>query len=281
VPTGTLAADQTNSTNVTDMYSVLWNGASPSWIDLKQGELINRDRPRNQLLTKTVVAVLDCWFVAASLAVVITSPAWVTNMLYFPNGTVMAGLVNPSSPLAIATVFDPNTHTPYNFSTTVAKRSATEDTPGGIWWHSAITQSVSLMAASGVSVDGFLPDGGVDPSGGSGYKGLSLLTPYPSTRRDTANYTSIDEFFSDLSKGYWTPIVVSTWGNVGTTTPFQIGANHDYAVMSSTDYGNGTRTVTLRNPWGRTEAYDVEDLWDNIEAVGYLTDWNYLSWPGS
>jgi hypothetical protein len=226
------------------------------------------------------VKVLDCWLVAASLAVVITSPSWVENMYYFPNGSSMANLSYPSSDLAVVTVFDPTSYVAHNFTTTIANESTTEDDPGGVWWHSAMTQALQLLGTV-TYVDGITSSGGIDPNGGSGYLALSALTGYPAIRRATTNYTSSDEFFSDCSKGYWTPVVLSTCGSVGTTTPYQIGANHDYAVMYTNDHGNGNRTVTLRNPWGRTEWYDLEDLMANIYGLGHLTDWNYLSWPGT
>lgn len=226
--------------------------------------------------------VLNCWMVAATLSVVISSPQWVMHQIRFPNGTSMAGLEKPESSTAIVTVFDPKTFKPFNFTVASDDRDlpqyglSLEDRPGAPWWHAALTMGLYRLGGT-VPVVGIQPNGTINKAGGSAWQALAALTGKESTFTLSEDITS-DRFFELAQKSYYSPIVVTT-PSFRDTKP--LDQSHGYAVMAATDYGNSTRTITLRNPWGRTEVVELEAARKATHYIGYLKDTPVLSWPNN
>jgi len=118
------------------------------------------------------------------------------------------------------------------------------------------------------------------PYQGSAAIVLSVLTGYEGTTNPPESYGgSLDLYFADLSKAPSTPVIVSTIGVITNSSP-PLEADHDYAILSTNDDGDGKRTVTARNPWGATDVFQLADIWSATRVVNHLTDWNELVWPG-
>ena len=208
------------------------------------------------------------------------SPWWVENLFYWPNGgPTLAGEDNPASNTVDVTIFDPYNYTMHNFTATIFNESTTEDNPGGCWWHSALSQGL-LELGSVENTYGVNSDETWFSNSGSAALALAALTGYPAISNQIANYPDEDAFFYDLLKANTTPIVLSSNEQVKTTLPSQIAPTHDYAVMNATTLPNGTRGVTVKNPWGDFEGYQLQSLVDNCFYLYHLTEWNELSWPG-
>ena len=227
-----------------------------------------------------IARVLNCWFDAVTIAVVSVSSWFVQNTFYWPDGPTMAGMTNPASRTVTVTLFDPNTYEPHNLTANIANESTTEDTMGGCWWHDAITQAALQLGAT-VNIEGIYPNSTfVKDSGATSCEsGLSLVTGYPAQADLASGYSDVGAFFDDINKANNTPIVVSTVEQVTQMAEPKMWSNHGYPVLYATDYGNGTRTATLRNAWGVTDEFQIEDVWKNTYYLNHLTDWKQLNWP--
>lgn len=223
------------------------------------------------LLADSAVFVLNCWMVAATLAVSMSSPSWVMSQITYANGTAMRGVARPMAPDARVTVFDPRTLKPYQFVVSADDRELpqfdlkNEDRPGAPWWHAALTMALYRLGAT-VPVVGIQSNGTINPAGGSAWQTLAALTGKEATYTLSAE-TTPDQFFQIAQKAYYTPIVVTT-PSYRDVEP--LDKSHGYAVMWATDYGNSTRTITLRNPWGRTEEIELNAVRNATNYIGYL-----------
>ena len=191
----------------------------------------------------------------------------------------MAGQWSPASDTAIVTLWNPSTDEPLNFTVSIYSKSKTEDHPYGNWWNSAITQAMQQMAGI-TDIFGIFPNGTIWRDEGLPSVPMAMMTGYPVTTKKTSEYESIDEWFDDLTKGIYTPVVVSTNNQVAQTEPKLYG-DHAYAVLNTTDEGNGIRYVTVRNPWGATDNFDQWVLFNNTYYVNYLTNFDWLQWNGN
>ncbi|KAL7425197.1 hypothetical protein Q5752_000885 [Cryptotrichosporon argae] len=236
----------------------------------------------------------DCWFAAASIAVTYVSPTWTENMFYFPPDATapnanasMANLTSPSSYTAVYSIFDHNTLQPSNFTATVANESTTEDTPGGYWWHSAVMQALYFLAwanpsddgADGSTIDGVFTNWTFVPYKGDAYNGLTILTGIEATSTYTADLTP-DELFAILTRAPSTPVTISTPSTVNTSAWPPIEPDHAYAVLYTETFDDGSRNVTVRNPWGATDPFTFEYVWQNTYSVQHLANFESLVWNG-
>ena len=222
----------------------------------------------------------NCWWDAASIAVVRISPWWIENLFYWPGGgPTLAGEDNPASNTVNVTIFDPYTYSPRNFTATIFNESTSEDNPGGCWWHSALSQGI-LELGDVEDIYGVNPNETWTLNTGSASLALAAMTGYPAMANQVSDYTDQDAFYNDLVKADTTPIVLSSNEQVGSTIPSQLAPTHDYAVMNATTLPNGTRGATLKNPWGDYEGYQLQSLMENCFYLHHLTEWNELNWPG-
>lgn len=231
-----------------------------------------------------VVKVADCWLAASSLAVVQASEDWMSHLFYLPNGTSLSGQYQPTISEVRVLLWDPVTRKDQFFPASVFNQSKTEDRPGERWWNSAIMQA--MIQLGGVTRIGgiFGNNATIDESGGDAAAALSALTGYPSLFKKYNDYggdTSM--LYSDLEKAYAykTPIVISTKVNttVGNTFPnSSLHGSHAYAVQWTRDFGNGNRTVVLKNPWGFSMQASLDDIMENMNRVVYLDNFRELNW---
>ncbi|WWC88828.1 uncharacterized protein L201_003741 [Kwoniella dendrophila CBS 6074] len=240
----------------------LWNESGPSVRDVKQ------------------VKTLNCWWAASSLAVLISSQKWVEGMIKYNNGSEMTGLSWPTESSVSVTVWNPNDGSQKTFNAEHEYISQTEDHPLGNWWHDAIGQAARSLAKDGSSIVGITnntenPDW--DPNNGSAKTGLKILTGFE-TDVKYREFISIDEFFDYCGKAsQGTPIIFNTLSkeDVGITKP-QLGHSHDYAVFNSTTNQDGERVIWARNSWGSTDAFKLEDVYNNSYMIIHLKDWKVL-----
>ncbi len=225
-----------------------------------------------------VVSVLDCWFSAASIAVVAVCPTWFPNMFYWPNGGAsMAGANTPASNNVTVKMYDPVNLTPYNLSASIMNESTSEDTPGGSWWHQAVTQAF-LELGNLTYVFGVLPNATFDVTGFASVVLTTITGKSGTTVKISEAYKTQDDLFNELSRSNFTPVVISTKPQTVKLHP-QLSPNHDFGVMNTTILPDGTKNVTLRNPWGDEEGYHLWDVWENCYYVHHLTNWDVLK-PG-
>lgn len=238
----------------------------------------------------TPAKVYNCWQLACSMAVLHAAPNWTMHLFSYPDGTPMLGNTNPSSQTVIVTMFAPNLNTlaPYILTANVANECDTEDHPNGAWWHDAMTQAI-LQLGTKVTVTAIHPDGTFDEGSGDSAVGLTTLTGRPATTKiysdynggDQNNQTGLNDFFNDLTRANTTPVVLASKKGMYVTndTVPLVAGDHAYAVLNTTDYGNGTKVITCMNPWGIMDVFKVWDLWINFYSVNHLTDWEMVSWP--
>lgn len=220
--------------------------------------------------------------VAATLAVVISSPDWVIAQLSYPNGTSLTGAQTPTAEYAIVKLFDPTTLAPHDLTVRADDRSLpqynlqTEDRPNAPWWHTALTMALLQLGAT-VPVVGVRSDGTINPAGGSAWQALAALTGHEATYT-LSDQIDMDAFYQLARKATFTPVLVTT-PSFRKTDP--LDQSHSYAIMFATDYGNGTKSITLRNPWGRTEEFEIGIVKGNTHYIGYLKDAPTLVWPSN
>ncbi|WVQ80559.1 hypothetical protein IAT38_002664 [Cryptococcus sp. DSM 104549] len=249
-----------------DIYYGLWNETGPVPTDVKQNK------------------VLNCWWAACSLSVLIANQNWIENLIHYGNNASMVNVSWPQDAAVQVTLWDPtpNVTTPLDFTANAWDKSTTEDHPDGNWWHDALSQGVKQLGQEIDMAGIFKENGTFDPTSGSARLGLRVLTGYEAVSKLTSEYSGADEFFDDLAKANTsTPVVFNTLvlEEIGVTVP-QLGDSHDYAVFNGTDYGNGTKTIWARNSWGSTDEFHVEDIYDNTFQIFHLVDWQPLQWPG-
>ncbi|OCF31299.1 hypothetical protein I316_07085 [Kwoniella heveanensis BCC8398] len=243
-------------------YLGLWNGG-PSVNDIRQ------------------VKVLNCWWAASSLAVLMASQEWVENMIRYSDGRPLLGEDAPQDGKANVTLFSPSTGQKFTHISDETLRSQTEDNPNGNWWHDAFSQAALAMGTQ-ESVQGVLPSGEWDSHDGSALTGLKLWTGYEASQKYLVHY-SIDDFFNDVGKAATgTPVIINTVReeDMGKTEPIQLGYSHDYAIYNATTDAEGNRIIWARNSWGSTDPWKVEDFFYNSFQVIFLQDFRVLSWPG-
>ncbi|KAK6908353.1 hypothetical protein I203_102354 [Kwoniella mangroviensis CBS 8507] len=238
----------------------LWNESGPNVRDVKQ------------------VKVLNCWWAASSLAVLISSQQWIENMVKYGNGSSMVGQSWPTDSTVQVTVWNPNSGQQQTFETDHDYISQTEDHPDGNWWHDAVGQGAKAMGKTdsfaGV-ISGENPDW--DPESGSAKIGLKILTGFE-TESKYREFISVDEFFSYCEKASsGTPVIFNTLSkdDVKTTVP-QLGHSHDYAVYNGTTNSDGDRVIWARNSWGSTDMFKLSDVYENSYQIVHLRDWNVL-----
>ncbi|EAL21335.1 hypothetical protein CNBD3890 [Cryptococcus deneoformans B-3501A] len=242
-------------------YIGLWNGTGPVVTDVKQ------------------VKILNCWFDACTLAVLISSQYWVENMIRYGNGAPMANVSWPQDGTVQVQVWNPDTLEPVIEIATVANKSQTEDHPDGNWWHDALSQATKLLGTQ-VSFAGILPNGTYDSTAGSATIGLKILTGYDTASNLTSEYADADEFWNDLARANEnTPVIFNTVSSadLGITTP-QLGDSHDYAVFNGTVKHDGSKTIWARNSWGSTDEFKLEDVYSNTFQIIHLKNWDKLEW---
>ncbi|WWC70610.1 uncharacterized protein I206_104561 [Kwoniella pini CBS 10737] len=238
----------------------LWNESGPSVRDVKQ------------------VKTLNCWWAASSLAVLMSSQKWVEDMVKYGNGSSMTGQSWPKDSTVQVTVWNPNSGSKETFTADQNYISQTEDHPNGNWWHEAIGQGAKAMGKTdsfiGV-ISGSNPDW--DPKSGSATIGLKILTGFE-TDSSYQQFLTIDEFFELAKKASTgTPVIFNTLSKeqVGITIP-QLGHSHDYAIYNGSINPNGERVIWARNSWGSTDAFKLEDVYNNSYQIIHLRDWNVL-----
>jgi hypothetical protein len=221
---------------------------------------------------------LDCLWAAASIAVVNASPRFVQSQFSFHGGPSLVDQTYQSTDVVQVQLHDPLTLAPHTYSTTIANRSQVEDDPKGVWFHSAQTQALQLMASdTSTPVPGVGTDGTFLSSSGSASAALGILTGKTSARKSKSEFADVDAFWdaiNHLTAG--TPMTISTPDEVdlvATQPPF--GANHAYALLEIVQDtgGEGKRELKARNPWGATNLWDVQEVWDNLSALSYLEGW--------
>ncbi|KAL7423229.1 hypothetical protein Q5752_002529 [Cryptotrichosporon argae] len=248
-------------------YDGLWNGTGPVMTDVVQD------------------VDVDCWWAAASIAVVNRSSWFVQNLFYSASNVSLAGTTTPEDETVYVTLYDPTTLGRYWLTASVANESTTEDDPGGAWWHSALTQGLQQLAGL-VDVGGVDANGTFDSATAVGAEALAVLTGYAWARDGRAQdmeggkYNTSADLWADLVRAKYTPVTLSTPATVETTSP-QLDTNHDYAIINTTEWGNGTRTVTARNPWGATDEFQLLDLWNNMWWLNHLANWDPLVVPST
>ncbi|WWC62392.1 uncharacterized protein I303_104988 [Kwoniella dejecticola CBS 10117] len=238
----------------------LWNESGPHVRDVKQ------------------VKTLNCWWAASSLAVLMSSQKWVEQMVRYSNGTSMTGLSWPEDSAVQVTVWNPNSGQQETFTADHNYISQTEDHPNGNWWHDAIGQGARAMGKTdsfaGV-ISGANPDW--DPKSGSATVGLKILTGFDTDAQYT-QFLSIDEFFELAQKAAGgTPVIFNTLAeeDIGVTSP-QLGHSHDYAIYNGSTDSEGDRVIWARNSWGSTDAFKLQDVYDNSYQIIHLRSWNVL-----
>ena len=255
---------------------VLWNGTGPDMTDVQQGESTNLLKVDLPLMARTG-KIANCWEPASAIAIVNLFPEWIANLITYPDGTKMAGQSNPASSDVLVTLWNPNNGWIYTFGgINIYNESTTDDFPGQQWWHSALSQGYQRMAEM-TPIFGMNSDGTWTQENGSPAYPMAMMTGRSITYQTIADYDSLDDFFTDLTKGSKTPIALSSAFTVNATTP-AITANHDYAVLGTSTDGGGQRWVKLRNPWGTTETFKVEDLKANFYYLYMFDDQSPLVW---
>ncbi|WVF69301.1 hypothetical protein IAT40_004077 [Kwoniella sp. CBS 6097] len=227
------------------------------------------------------VKVLNCWWAASSLAVLIANQQWVENMIRYSDGRPLVGEDAPQDAKANVTLFSPNTGQKFTHVSDETLRSQTEDNPVGNWWHDAFSQGALAMGTQEYT-QGVLPSGEWDSNDGSALTGLKMWTGYEPARKKLNQY-SIDDFFNDCAKAATgTPVIINTVkeSDMGVTEPIQLGYSHDYAVYNATTDAEGNRIIWARNSWGSTDPWKVEDFFYNSFQLIFLQDFRVLSWPG-
>ncbi|WVW84494.1 hypothetical protein I302_106528 [Kwoniella bestiolae CBS 10118] len=238
----------------------LWNESGPRVKDVRQ------------------VKVLNCWWAASSLAVLMSSQKWIENMVRYSNGSSMTGQSWPSDSTVQVTVWNP---TNFQQETHVADHSyisQTEDFPTRNWWHDSIGQAARAMGKTS-HFDGVLsgPNPDWDPNTGSANIGLTILTGFETDFR-LREFMTIDEFFEYCERAATgTPVIFNTMveDEIGVTVP-QLGHSHDYAVFNGSTNADGERVIWARNSWGSTDAFKLEDVYYNSFKIVYLKNWNVL-----
>ncbi|WRT67634.1 uncharacterized protein IL334_004606 [Kwoniella shivajii] len=217
--------------------------------------------------------VLNCWWAACSLAVLMSSQKWIEQLVRTGNGTSIIGIASPSDSTSQVTVWNPNSGQQETFTADHNLISQTEDHPDGNWWHDALGQGAKALGKTD-SVNGILsgenPD--FDPNSGSAKTGLKILTGH-----DTA-FKLKEEI--DIGTFFWycqqagerhTPVIFNTVPkeDMGTTEP-QLGHDHDYAVYNGTENSDGTKTIWARNSWGYTDGFTLEEVYQNSHQLIFL-----------
>ncbi|WVO14209.1 hypothetical protein L204_101841 [Cryptococcus depauperatus] len=245
-------------------YIGLWNGTGPVVYDVKQ------------------VSVLNCWWAASTLSVLIASQNWVMNMIRYGNVAPMAGVSWPQDGTVLVQIWNPYTLEPEYEIAYADKKSTTEDHYYGPWWHDALSQAAKTFATRVEFPGIFHSNGTFDPTQGSAKIGLSLLTGFKSTSKLTSDYPDADAFWADLARASQnTPVIFNTVSKdyIGTTKP-QLGDSHDYAVFNGTIKADGSKTIWARNSWGSTDEFELQDVYKNTYQIFHLEDWNNLEQKG-
>ena len=247
--------------------------------------------------------MLDCWLPAVTLSILFASNSFVQSLFFYTNGTALLPAQSESDPQAQAATFpamEPSTNltfaatspaapevlikvwdpsdlsAPKFFTASLVNESSTEDYPGGVWWHSALTQGILLLGTT-TSIPGVFPNGTIEGMTGDASAALTVFSG-KEAMTDTVDSMSQDEFFEKCQKAPETPVVLVTIDNPQTVSP-PVGDNHAYAVINATVNADGTRWVNCRNPWGAWVGWEVGDIMENVWGLAHLTNWDTL-YPG-
>ncbi|ORX40228.1 hypothetical protein BD324DRAFT_267264 [Kockovaella imperatae] len=243
-------------------YTALWNGTAPNLEDVKQVRLAN------------------CWQPATSIALVYIAPEWVSHLITYSDGEPMAGESDPSNLYASVTLWNPNNGWSYQFPVNIYNESTTEDFPGGVWWHSALSQGLAGMAQM-TPIVGMNSDGTYTQTNGSPAYALAMMTGRKVDYYTFDDYPSVDDFYEALSKASSTPVILATKYTTDPSVDPPLTANHDYAILSTSDKGAQGRYVNVRNPWGKYETFHVEAIYYNFSYLYMMEDQSELIWQGS
>ncbi|ORX33231.1 hypothetical protein BD324DRAFT_650410 [Kockovaella imperatae] len=96
--------------------------------------------------------------------------------------------------------------------------------------------------------------------GGYTLEALAMLT----------NRITIDISDDIFKKASYTPVTLGTVDDPG-----KLVGNHAYAVLSA-QMDDDDETVTLHNPWGKTDTYKLKDIFNDIAHVTHLKNWDIL-----
>ncbi|WVR09760.1 hypothetical protein IAU60_006836 [Kwoniella sp. DSM 27419] len=239
----------------------IWNGTGPGIKDIKQ------------------VTVLNCWWPASSLAVLIANPNWHQHMIRHADGRSMLNESWPQDTAAQVTLWHPGTGDRFTHLAEWSQRSQTEDHPRGNWWHDAFSQAVLAMGAK-LGVAGVASNGTWDAWAGSARLGLTMLTGYETVTKPIGEYVTVDDFYRDMGKAAaGTPVVFNTLNKakIQVTTP-QLGDSHDYAVFNASLDEQGNQVICARNSWGSTACYPLQQVFDNTYQIFHLKNWQVLDW---
>ncbi|ODO10067.1 hypothetical protein I350_02293 [Cryptococcus amylolentus CBS 6273] len=226
--------------------------------------------------------ILNCWWAACSLAVLISSQNWIESMIRYGNNASMVNASWPQDGSVQVQIWNPDTLTPVIETAVVANKSQTEDHVDGNWWHDSLSQSIKLLGTK-MDVAGIFPNGTFDPTSGSALTGLRVLTGFETASNLTSDYADADAFWTDLARANEsTPVIFNTVSldSIGVTDP-QLGDSHDYAVFNGTVHEDGSKTVWARNSWGSTDEFKLEDVYNNTYQIIHLANWDRLEWQDS
>lgn len=249
--------------------------------------------------------VRNCWLQAASLAVVLTSPEWTSNLFYDKNGTALAGAEQPTLVEAVIKLWDPNAiartdsgsldlnmrdTSTHLFPINVTHQSKTEDRHKDLkndrWWNSGVLQAILQLGTTTNLIGVHAENGTIDELGGDAGVILTALTGYPSVSKRFNDYGGQGSaLYNDLANAYnlQTPIVISTRANTSAKNSFPnsiLKGSHAYAVRW-VEEKDGVKTAILANPWGLTEVASMTEILSNMQRVVYLENFKSLDWTRS